>query len=31
MFNIFYQIITLDERDDLVEALLGNMDYAMYA
>ncbi|KAI4242980.1 MAG: hypothetical protein LQ352_007123 [Teloschistes flavicans] len=29
MVNIFYHIIDLQDRDDLVELLLGNMDFAL--
>lgn len=29
MINIFYHIIELHDRDDLVELLLGNMDFTL--
>lgn len=31
MFNMFYHIMDLKERNDLVQALLGNMDFSLYA
>ena len=30
MVNIFYHIIDLHDRDDLVELLLANMDFTLY-
>lgn len=30
MVNIFYHIIELQDRDDLVELLLGNMDFTLW-
>lgn len=30
MINMFYHIMDLGGRDDLVFALLGNMDFSMY-
>lgn len=29
MYNMFYHIIELDDRPDLIQALLGNMDYSL--
>lgn len=30
MINMFYHIMDISGRDDLVLALLGNMDFSMY-
>lgn len=30
MINISYHIIDLRDRDDLIELLLGNMDFTLY-
>ena len=30
IINMFYHILDLDSRPDLVEALLGNMDFTLY-
>ncbi len=31
MINMFYNIVNLGGRDDLIQALLGNMDFSLYA
>lgn len=31
MINMFYHIMDLKDRNDLVQALLGNMDFSLYA
>ena len=30
MINMFYRIIELKDRDDLIQLLLGNMDFSLY-
>lgn len=30
MINMFYNIMNLEGRDDLVQALVGNMDFSLY-
>lgn len=30
VINMFYNIVNLEGRDDLVQALLGNMDFSLY-
>ena len=29
MINIFYHIMDLEDRDDLIRALFGNMDFSL--
>jgi rapamycin-insensitive companion of mTOR len=29
IFNMFYHIVELKDRDDLLQAILGNMDYTL--
>lgn len=31
MINMFYHIMDLKDRNDLVQVLLGNMDFSLYA
>ena len=30
LINMFYNIMNLEGRDDLVQTLLGNMDFSLY-
>ena len=31
IINMFYRIIDLEDRDDLIQLLLGNMDFSLCA